>query len=525
MSQAHRNAFFYSLIVALGGFVFGLDLVLIAGTFQYTKIQFGLSAAEIGLIASGPGWGALAALLFAGYISDRFGRKKTLLLIAALYTVSAIGSALAAGLWSLFAFRLIGGLAFTSLSMASMYIGEIAPPAIRGKLVGANQFNIAIGTFAASGLNFLIANSAASSPAWASLIALNEDTAWRWMLGIETIPAVIWFLLLLKVPESPRWLILNDKVNEAKKVLSRITDPDKVQEQFDQIVLNLKDTHHSLNYAQQAKLLFSPKLKIALYVGLILAIVQPWTGMNALQSFMPQIFEYAGRGETKLYDQMIVNFISMFFTLLALFLIDKIGRRKILIGGLSACALSWFVIAYGFGSATYSVTPEVIAAVSEEIDPAKLQAIEGKVFQDELTFKTELMQLVTADEYRTIEGPVFNHGVSMNALLVLTAIIVFACAFSFSAGPILWILFSELFPTKVRALSITGCAFVTSVFGGVVVPQLYPIQVETLGSTTTFFIYGAFCFFGMIALAKLTPETKGKSIEEIEVEIERLGSK
>ena len=197
MPRSERNAFFYSLIVAFGGFVFGLDLVLIAGTFEYTEIQFGLSAAQKGLVASGPGWGALIGLLFAGSICDRLGRKKALLLIAAIYSISAIGSALSGGLWSLFAFRLIGGLAFTSLSLASMYIGEIAPPNIRGKLVGANQLNIVIGLFAGSGINYLIASLAQTDPAWAQAILLNQDTAWRWMLGIEALPAALWFLLLL----------------------------------------------------------------------------------------------------------------------------------------------------------------------------------------------------------------------------------------------------------------------------------------------------------------------------------------
>ena len=211
--------------------------------------------------------------------------------------------------------------------------------------------------------------------------------------------------------------------------------------------------------------------------------------------------------------------------LFALLIIDKIGRRIVLISGLSACAIGWGIVAYGFGTATYSVTPAVLSAVSSEIDPALLHPVAGTVFTSELSFKNELQQLVGTDTYRTIEDQVMLHGVSMNAHLVLVGIILFACAYKFSAGPVLWILFSEIFPTKVRALAITGCAWVTSIFGGVVVPQLYPLEIEWFGSTITFLIYGAFCLFGMLALAKLTPETKGKTIEEIEVEIEKLGRK
>ncbi len=525
MPRSERNAFFYSLIVAFGGFVFGLDLVLIAGTFQYTEVQFGLSAGQKGLIASGPGWGALIGLLFAGSICDRVGRKKALLLIAGIYSISALGSAFSGGLWSLFTFRLIGGLAFTSLSLASMYIGEISPPSIRGKLVGANQLNIVIGLFAGSGINYLIATVGETNPAWAQAVLLNDHTAWRWMLGIEVLPAALWFLLLLKIPESPRWLILNGQPDQARTVLGLVASAEDRDREFDEISANLKDTQHSLSYAEQAKLLISPKLRIALAVGLILAVVQPWTGMNALQSFMPQIFEYAGRGETKLWDQMIVNLVGLFFTLIALQVIDRIGRRVILIGGLSACALGLGIVAYGFGTATYAVTPEVLTAVSTQIDSAALQPIAGQEFTDELSFKAELRELVGGETYRDIEGAVMLHGVSMNAHLVLAGIILFACAYKFSAGPVMWILFAELFPTKVRALAITGCAWVTSVSGGVIVPQLYPLEIEYLGSTVTFLIYGAFCFFGMLALAKLTPETKGKTIEEIEAEIARLGRK
>lgn len=525
MLPTQKNAFRFALIVAFGGFVFGLDLVVIAGAFGYLDAQFGLSAAEKGLIASGPGWGALAALTCAGYICERIGRKKTLLLIAGLYTFSAIGSALAWGTASLFVFRLIGGLAFTSLSMASMYIGEIAPPEMRGKLVGANQLNIVIGIFAGSGLNYLIAEIGASSPAWADLIMLNDATAWRWMLGIETLPALLWFGLLLRIPESPRWLALNARNEEAREVLAKVLPAKEVAREYEQITTNLAGTGHSLSYLQQFKLLISPKLRVALWIGLILAVVQPWTGMNPLQSFMPQIFEYAGRGETKLYDQMIVNLVGMFFTLFALLLIDRIGRRVIIIGGFTACALGWAIVVFGFSTATYEVTPQVIAAVESSGEVAPLQPLAGQTFDNELTFKNEVREAVGVELYREIEADLMRHGVSMNAHLVLGGIILFACAYKFSAGPILWILFAELFPTKVRAVAITGCAWVTSVFGGVVVQQLYPLQIESLGSTLTFTIYGAFCFFGMLALAKLTPETKGKTIEEIEVEIGRAGAR
>ncbi len=516
-------ASFYAVIVALGGFVFGLDLVLIAGTFEYTDVQFGLSTAEKGLIASGPGWGALAALTFAGALSDRLGRKKSLLLIAALYTVSAVGSGLAWGFWSLFCFRLVGGLAFTSLSLASMYIGEIAPAGSRGKLVGANQLNIAIGLTAGAWLSAQTAAAGASHAAWAAALNLNDQTAWRWMLGIEALPAALWFGLLLLIPESPRWLVLNHRPDQARAALGRILPAAQVPAAFDAIVNHLGDVGRRLSYLQQARLLASRRLWAALAVGLILAVVQPWTGMNAIQVFMPQIFEYTGRGATKLSDQFAVNLIGMFFTLLALLLIDRVGRRVILVGGLVVCAASLLVVSAGFGAATYAITPETVQAAADRVPATALEPLVGQVFTDERSFQAAVRTSVGDEAASAIQNVLNLRAVSIQAPLVLLGVVVFVCAYNFSVGPVLWILFSELFPTRVRALAITGCAWVTTVFGGILVPMIYPLQIERLGPALTFLVYGVVCLLGAAALAKLCPETRGRTIEEIEADVARLG--
>lgn len=518
-SQEKVRAFKYAFIVAIGGFIFGLDLMLISGTFQYTTIEFNLTAIQKGNIAAGPGWGALIALLFAGYFSDRFGRKNTLLVIAALYTISAIGSAWAPSVEWLFAFRLVGGLAFTSLSLASMYIGEIAPPTMRGKLVGINQLNIAIGILVASLFNYWVVGIVENNASWAAAINLNDGNVWRWMLGVETIPALIWFGLLMFIPESPRWLMINGKHDNAVQVMKKITPAEEVNEEIKQIEENLKDTSHTLTYKEQAKALLGKKMRIAVLIGLIMGIVQPLTGMNAALAFMPVIFAQTGGAENAFWNTMLVSFIGMFFTLFALFLIDRIGRRIILLGGLATCALAMALIAYGFNTAIYEITPDALTYVASNIDTALLTPLLETPFNSELNFKSTVLELLGKQQYDLIESDLLVHAVTMNGALVLAGLMLFVCSYNFSVGPILWILFSEVFPTKVRAVAITSSAFIASVFGGVLVPAMFPWQVENLGSATTFLIYSGFCVGGLLLMTILCPETKNKTIEEIEQEL------
>ncbi|WP_096085763.1 sugar porter family MFS transporter [Agaribacterium haliotis] len=520
MSKEKRNAFAYAFIVAIGGFIFGLDLMLISGTWESLTIQYNLTAAQQGLIVSGPGIGALAALAVAGIFCDRYGRKATLLVIAALYTISAIGSAWAPSWMWLFTFRLIGGLAFTSLSLASMYIGEIAPPHMRGKLVGMNQLNIAVGILAASFFNYWIVGVVADGgTAWANAINLTEANIWRWMLGMEIVPAIIWLALLVIIPESPRWLMINGKHKKAESVLRKITPADEVEEELRQIEENLKDTNHTVSYPQQAKILFSKRMRIALYIGLAMAVVQPMTGMNAALAFMPTIFSQAGAGDDAFFNTMLISFVGMFFTLFALAVIDKLGRRLILLGGLAACTLGMALITWGFGTAVYEITPEALAFVSDKVDVALLQPLLSQEFTSETAFKAAVLQAVGAESMNVIESDLLIHAASMHGALVLAGLLIFVCSYNFSVGPVLWILFSEVFPTKVRALAITGCAFITSVFGGFVVPAFFPVQLEVFGSTYTFVIYAIFCAVGFGLMYVLCPETKNRTIEEIEKEL------
>ncbi len=520
MQSAHRNAISYALIVSLGGFIFGLDIMLISGTFQYTSIEFGLSALQKGNIAAAPSWGALTALLIAGYVSERLGRKKALLIIAALYVVSALWSAVAGSYTELFVARLIGGLAFTSLSLASMYIGEIAPPAKRGFLVGMNQFNIVIGIFVASLVNYMLVNALANNAGWVTSLGISDTNVWRWMLGFEAVPAIIWLLLLLRIPESPRWLCLKGQQDKAKAALAKISsDEQEVQSQLAEIESSLDSEEKSRSYLDQVKMLFSKKMRLALYIGVFMAVVQALSGMNAILYFMPTILQQVGGGQSAFLQSVVVNLIGMSFTLLSLLLIDKLGRRKILIGGLVVACAAMAAVTYGFYDATYTIAADSLSAFAASIDTSLLQPLVGVEYSSDIAFKSAVIEQIGQEKFALIESELLLAATDIKGMLVLVSIIVFVCSYNFSLGPILWILLSEVFATKVRAAAITACGFIAAIFGGILVPTMFPIQLESLGAMNTFLTYTIFCVIGLVVMSIIAPETKGKSIEEIEKEL------
>lgn len=516
-----KNAFLYSLIIAFGGFVFGLDIVLISGTIKTITTEFGLSALEVGYIVSGPGWGALVGLICTSYFSDKFGRKNTALVIAALYTLSAIGSAYAPSADFLFWSRFLGGLAFASLSLASMYIGEIAPPKSRGKLVGLNQLNIVIGIFVAQLFNYYIINATEQQADWAVNIGLHADNAWRWMLGAEIIPALLWFLALFIVPESPRWLALNGKEDRAKQALTKITEPENLDKQMHEIVNSLNDTdHHTLSLVQQFKLLFSPTMRTALIIGVVITIIQPMTGLNAVLAYMPTIFAQLGVSESEAFAKtMMVGGIGLLFTVLALVFIDKLGRRPILLGGLAWLIFSLGIVTLGFFNATYMLTPESVIALKGSVDVSLLQPLLNVEFASDFEFKQAVENVIGRESFVNLEGSLINAAISINGMMVLIGIISLQCAYNFSLGPVVWILLSEVFTTKVRAVAIPLCGFVATIFGGILVPLFFPWLLANMGAIVSFGVFLSSCVIGLFFAYKVIPETKNKTIEEIELEL------
>ncbi|MGY6649614.1 MFS transporter [Wenyingzhuangia sp. IMCC45574] len=515
MTKKQKNAFLYALIVALGSFVFGLDAVLISGGFKFITQEFNLTASQIGLIGSGPGIGVLIALPLTAYSSNKLGRKLTLQIIAIFYIVSAVGSALATSFMSLFWFRFLGGLAFSSVTLASMYIGEIAPVEQRGKLVSTLQINMGIGFTAAYLINYWILQQMGSDAQWVQDLNL-EKTGWRWMLGIEIIPAVLWFLFLFIIPKSPAWLVYKGRVNDAKKSLATVYKESEVEVQVQQMVDGVKSAGANNTTGSQLKEIFGKRMRIVLILAFTLAVVQQFTGMNAVMIYAPTMFEQLGLGTDAAFSSTIwIGVIGLVSTLLSLSLIDKFGRRPLVIGGLSLIIISISMVSYGFKQATYTVTQEAIVSMKEVPNISNLSVLVGEEFNSDIEFKNALAGVLGAESARDNAGVIFKETATMNSVLILISILTFIAAFNFSIGPIMWVLLSEIFPISNRGVAIPLFALISSTVSALV-QYLFPLEMEYFGAATTFIIYAGIVFVGLAILFKYLVETKGLSLEEIQ---------
>ena len=516
MSKHTKNAFIYSIIVAIGSFVFGLDAVLISGGFKFITQEFNLTASQVGLIGSAPGIGVLIALPLTAFSANKLGRKLTLQIIAIFYIVSAVGSALAPSFLSLFWFRFLGGLAFSSVTLASMYIGEMAPVEQRGKLVSTLQINMGVGFTAAYLINYWILQKMGSDLQWVTDLNLAE-TGWRWMLGIEIIPAVLWFLLLFLIPKSPAWLIYKGRIDDAKKSLAKVYPEDKVDAQVQQMVDSVENSDgKSSSTMSQLKEIFSSKTRIVLIIALTLAVVQQFTGMNAVMIYAPTMFEQLGLGTDAAFSSTIwIGVIGLVATLISLSLIDRFGRRPLVIGGLILIIISISTVSYGFKQATYEVTPDAIVKMKDIPNIEKLNAIVGKEFDSDIEFKNSLTEILGVESARDNSGLIFKETAHMNAILILLSILTFIAAFNFSIGPIMWVLLSEIFPISNRGVAIPLFALISSTVSALV-QYLFPLEMEHFGASTTFIIYAGIVLVGLIVLYKYLLETKGLSLEEIQ---------
>ncbi|WNJ19109.1 sugar porter family MFS transporter [Pontibacter sp. G13] len=523
MNSDQFQAFRYAFIVSLGGFIFGLDAAIISGTVKFITSEFQLSDLRIGAVVSAPGFGVLFALLGAGYLSDNYGRKKTLQLISILYLVSAVCSALAPNFMSLVAARFIGGLAFTSLSLASMYIGEIAPSNMRGKLVSMNQINIVIGLSAAYFINLLILKASQSPASWVTSLGLDQHT-WRWMLGAEIIPAALWFWMLNSIPESPRWLMLMGRANDARASLERIFPGQDIEDQMEELTANASQDEDTRSTFEQVKQLFAPSMRTACLIGLVVAVVQPITGINAIMFYAPTVFEQVGIGTDAAFAQAVyVGLSSIVFTVMALLLIDRIGRRPLILWGLLWGVASLGVCSLGFGMAHYELSEQHVQQLSTELDAAKLAPMVGVVYDNDVAFKEALKEHLGETEAKQHEGRLIQMGGHLNSTLILLGILSFIGAFHFSIGPIMWVLFSEIFPIAVRGIAIPFFALITSIIS-YLVQQFFPLQLSMMGASEIFLFYAGMSALGLVVLVYFLPETKNKTIEEIEIALGNLRS-
>ncbi|MDI1335767.1 MAG: MFS transporter [Lacunisphaera sp.] len=517
--QTARRAFLIAIIVTLGGFVFGLDAAVISGTVPFITSKFDLSEMQVGTAVSAPGMGVLFALLLAGYVCDKFGRKKALVLVAGLYLISAVWSAFATSYVTLVIARFIGGLAFTSLSLASMYLGEIAPPKWRGKLVAMNQTSIVLGFAAAYFINYYILLASKSDAAWVANWGFSTQ-AWRWMLGSEIPFAMVWFVGLFFVPESPRWLFRNKRMEEARSVMAQVLSPDEIAHEIKEVEESLSKGTTSLSVFAQFAQLFTPRLRLVLLLGIAIAAVQPATGINAVLFYAPTVFEQLGGGTDAAFRQSaVVGIVSVIFTFFAILLIDKLGRRPMMIGGLIWCIVSLGICSYGFKTARYQLTEQAVASLPDHVNKAALKPMVGVTYLSDTEFKNALKGAVGELQVRDHSSVLLQKAAKINATLILLGIMSFISAFQFSVGPIMWVLFSEIFPTAVRGVAIPSFAFVTSIVS-YFITQFFPWQLSTLGAANTFLSYALMSFVGLIAIYRWLPETKNKTIEEVEMDFE-----
>ena len=514
----NRQSIFIAAVVSLGGFLFGFDASVISGVIGFVTPQMDLDDIEVGWLVSSPSVAAMFAMLIAGTVSDYIGRKKVLIIAALLYSVSALFSAIAPSYEILIGARMIGGIGFgAALVLAPMYIAEIAPPEKRGVLVSIQQFNIVIGFSVSYFSNYAMLNAVGD--------VFTEFNVWRWMLGIEFLPAIFYFIAMFFVPRSPRWLLSKNKEAEAEQVLERVFGKEKSLQEKDQILKSLHEAEASRPQglsnmgilSKRLQELFSPRLRTVLTIALVIGIIQQVTGVNAIYFYAPSIFEQSGVGTNAAFAQaVLLGVINVIFTVVAMGTIDRFGRKPLLLAGLAGVILSMGITAYGFGNATYTLSEE--SGRSMNITAPQIQVIYGQTFDSDVEFKQVLKEALGNVRYAELEAQLIQQSISVNSKLVLFGILLFVASFATSLGPVMWVLLSEMYPIRIRGLAIGVIGFVNS-FTSWLIQQIFPWELSNLGNALTFFLFGAIAIVGFIIMTKTLPETKGKSLEELEKQL------
>ena len=449
---------FLSVVAALGGFLFGYDTAVISGTIAQVTQLFQLDTLQQGWYVGCALVGSIVGVLFAGILSDKLGRKLTMVISAVLFSTSALGCALCADFTQLVIYRIIGGVGIGVVSIVSpLYISEVSVAQYRGRLVSLYQLAVTVGFLGAYLVNYQLLAWAESgtqlSVDWLNKVFITE--VWRGMLGMETLPAILFFIIIFFIPESPRWLIVRGKDLKAVNILERIYN--SITEAKSQ----LKETKSVLTSETRSEwsLLMKPGIFKAVIIGVCIAILGQFMGVNAVLYYGPSIFENAGlSGGDSLFYQVLVGLVNTLTTVLALVIIDKVGRKKLVYYGVSGMVVSLILIGLYF------------------------------LFGDSL-------------------------GVSSLFLLIFFLFYVFCCAVSICA--VVFVLLSEMYPTKVRGLAMSIAGFALWI-GTYLIGQLTPWMLQNLTPAGTFFLFAVMCVPYMLIVWKLVPETTGKSLEEIE---------
>lgn len=352
--------------------------------------------------------------------------------------------------------------------------------------------------------------------------SLNSETVWRWMLGIEMIPAMLYFVLLFFVPESPRWLYVKSKTKEALHILQKLHGETMTNEEGNNILLSVNEERNKEKV--QISEIFKPALRFIMIVGLVIGVLQQITGINAIYFYATSIFKQTGIGTDAAFQSgVLLSLTSVVFTVVAMLLIDRMGRRPLLLIGIGGIAISLFICCYGFSQATYKLTPETITKIVgvegvKSVQSNQLESFKNKIYDNDVDFKRDMKAALGNQLYGKKEGVILEQATNMNATLVLIGILGFIACFAFSLGPVMWVMLSELYPNKYRGLAIGVVGFVNS-FTSWVVQQIFPWELSNLGNAMSFFIFGIIAAFGFFILLKILPETKGKTLEELEEQL------
>ncbi|MCH7226598.1 sugar porter family MFS transporter [Haloferula sp. A504] len=436
-------------VATLGGLLFGYDTAVISGAIGFLQQHFELDATAKGWAASSALVGCFVGVAFAGEINDRLGRRTALLIAALLFLASAIGTALPRTFEEFVLYRSLGGLGVGIASMTSpMYIAEISPAAIRGRMVSLNQFAIISGMLVVYFVNYFIARGGDES--W------NLETGWRWMFASEAVPAVLLLGLMLVVPESPRFLLKQGRESAARRVLARVHGAAHAAREADAIGATLAEESSSLRQ------LLRPGMRRVLVIGVLLAVLQQVTGINVFLYYAPEILKSVAGAETDvaLLQTVLVGAVNLAFTVLAIWTVDRLGRRPLMIVGAAGMGLCLAAIG--------------LAATTQAIGSWLLVFMLGYI----------------------------------------------AC-FAVSVGPVTWVILSEIFPTRIRGRAMAIAAFGLWV-ANFIVSQTFPMMdenpwlVERFHQGFPFFIYAGFCLVLVIVMIRLVPETKGRTLEELE---------
>lgn len=494
-----------SLVVALGGFLMGFDAGVVSGANPFYKEYFGLNDWALGWSVGCLTFGAMLGNAIAGLLADRFGRKPVLGIAALFYSISALSSALATDFSFFIAARMLGGVAVgMALLIAPVYIAEIAPPKHRGRFVSFNQLNIVIGFSAVFFSNYYILKLADSN----AIGFISKPNCWRWMLGAETFPAILYFLFLFMVPRSPRWLAQHDHEDEALAVLNKVLSPEEAAYSLHAIREHIAADKQSKPKFSE---LFGHRMRFIIFIALGLGFFQQITGINAIFFYAPTIFEKTGiTQEIAFLQTIMIGLVNLGFTVVAIYVIDRFGRRPLLYIGTAIMAVCLYTNAWTFHTATYVLTEETVRELPEDVGEALLPLV-GKTYDSQSEFSVALNEAGAADH----SAGLINPSMIIDARLVLFSIMGYIAAFAISLGPVMWAIFSEIFPNRLRGLAISLAGLFNSLIS-YAVQQVFPWELSVLGPAGTFFIFAIFATLAFIFTLRFIPETRGRTLEELE---------